>query len=465
MSTNSRRSTQKRLSWGRTCAVFTAALLAMAASTARAATASPTTLAPMPANKDSTLVTNNGGEITGTTFASMIAATIGSNASNSNVKDAKFMFQECYGGGMLQDLQNALGAADNATSLSWVGGAASQWDEPSLGYDSIPGDTWTQALVPQLKIGAQTLLTDFNNTMAGAGRDSLSPPGVTVNGKTYVEHPQSYYGDSGNSIKLQDNATSHHAILWAGNPDGTRHFADVQNMYNQLVTTWGNPATNPNISITVLYGDGVNQLNGKAASGKLPAAWGALPATQANLQATLNTLKNELGPNEQFLFYASDHGGTTDKMQPAPVAIPAQNTDTESLQLDQSELVGIDDGGDGTCTLEVTYDTLSVNSADHDPVKVDGALLGYLDPSLGTADDPITGETTQDFSIPDADVTAGGDEVDITDEDAALPIELDGKTFDSGEDDTLNVDDLPEPASICLLGIAGTMLLTRRRSA
>src|SRR5207249_10499503 len=97
------------------------------------------------------------------------------------------------------------------------------------------------------------------------------------------EHGQSTSANGGDAITVTDpSAASHHAILWAGNPDGQRHTNDLNKVKAALQAAWG---TGPTTSITVLSGAG---------------------ATKAALQAALDALP--LNSNEEFLFFASDHG-------------------------------------------------------------------------------------------------------------------------------------------------------------
>ena len=66
----------------------------------------------------STLVDGNRAAITSDNFANLISTALISNGV-SNVKDAKFFFQECFGGGMLTPLETSLG-----NTVSWVGGSS-----------------------------------------------------------------------------------------------------------------------------------------------------------------------------------------------------------------------------------------------------------------------------------------------------------------------------------------------------
>ncbi|NJL31490.1 MAG: hypothetical protein HC898_07600 [Phycisphaerales bacterium] len=105
-------------------------------------------LAIQPANKHSTIVANSGGDVTDSDFAAIMKDLLIDSNGNSTVKDAKFFFQTCFGGGMLDDLNVALG-----DKVKWVGGSASRYDEVSWGFTNEvagAGDYWTLGLVPEL---------------------------------------------------------------------------------------------------------------------------------------------------------------------------------------------------------------------------------------------------------------------------------------------------------------------------
>src|SRR5262245_42424856 len=90
----------------------------------------------------STLVPVSGPSIRDDEFADLLKKILLKNGTN-NVRDAKFLFQQCFGGGMLDDIKGALG-----NTVKWVGGAASKHSEESWGNDD--DDYWTQALKPEL---------------------------------------------------------------------------------------------------------------------------------------------------------------------------------------------------------------------------------------------------------------------------------------------------------------------------
>ena len=80
-------------------------------------------LAPQPPKKKSMLIDKDRQGILDNDFATLAKNLLITNGK-SNARDAKFLFQQCFGGGMLDDIQRALG-----TVVKWVGGSASRFDE------------------------------------------------------------------------------------------------------------------------------------------------------------------------------------------------------------------------------------------------------------------------------------------------------------------------------------------------
>jgi len=270
--------------------------------------------------KESTLIDNNNmSVITSDDFAKLISNNLIINGA-SNVKDAKFFFQECYGGGMLSPLETAFGA-----TVNWVGGSASTAFQPSVGQMSPaenmllppanrqppgslyvadpPQDFWTKALIPQLNTANQTVI---NSLINAASNDQAAKVGLVK------ETSQFLAKNGGDQITLADpTAFSHHAILWAGVTDRLRHFSDIDNMISTLKAQWAGTI----FTINVLYGDGVHEtLTGPTMGVNLPASWNqggstVQAGTLANLTATVQNVAKNLSTSEQFLFYASDHGG------------------------------------------------------------------------------------------------------------------------------------------------------------
>ena len=349
-------------------------------------------LAPQPANSHSFLMDNTGRSgIRDDDFARLIMDALIVNGQ-SNVKDAKFLFQQCFGGGMLDDLQRALG-----NNVSWVGGAASTWWQPSYGQltqaeaqalrntersfiANQPGAFWTNALLPELANQNLTMLQAINNArdkdQVGINNGLKDRFGRSIR----LERGQSVSANGGQNITLKDAAAkSHHAILFAGKTDYASIFNGMEAMRNTLIQQWGAPG--PTVSITMLYGDGAHKgsLRNIAGGGNLPAAWNAQPATAQNLRNTLAALP--LNANEEFFFYGFDHGGSNINIRTTPgrVRVPGfGGRDDEPFSLMPEMLTGMLDDPDNTPTLTVNYGDLNTQLE----VWLNGFLVGTLDPAV-----------------------------------------------------------------------------------
>jgi hypothetical protein len=123
----------------------------------------------------------------------------------------------------------------------------------------------------------------------------------------------------------------------------------------------------------------------------LPAAWDAKAATKQNLQNELNALP--LDPNEQFFFYAADHGSLDQKVKPPPpveppVVVPPGGTDHEPFEIPRPVLVEMLRTPDNVPTLTISYSGVqtagTVCVSMPDPVTGIAVALGCLDPALST---------------------------------------------------------------------------------
>jgi hypothetical protein len=225
---------------------------------------------------------------------------------------AKFLFQECYSGGMLDELKEAL-----LGTVRFVGGASARYDELSWGQLSTPENAilsdaqkltgifvndpplnfWTEVLDPELRVD-QTMITGINNARANDR--------VGVNGgasaQGHMEHGQSIYGTGGEIIKLADSdAAAHYAIIYIGDATNMRHYYDVESIRNTLINQWSGST----YAIHVLFGNGKTSSDGKT----LPAGWNAKDAYKTTLKTTVNSIAASINSNDEFFFYGGDHGG------------------------------------------------------------------------------------------------------------------------------------------------------------
>jgi len=323
-----------------------------------------------PTNAHAVLVPVSGASIRDDEFADLLKKALLKNGTSNNVHTATLLFQQSFGGGMLDEIKSTLG-----DTVKWVGGAASKHSEEAWG--SATEDYWTQALKAELAKTSQPLLDGINQA---ATNDLRGAHGATVR-----EHGQSLSGGGGETITLADNtATSHHAVLWGGAASEARHFNHIFNMRAALLNAWG--PVGANVTITTLFGDGLHQPDGVAA---LPAAWNAQAATKANLISVMSALINSLNPNRQFFFYASDHGAwELDVVKPTlvlpnggtvafPVTLPGEIVETMRRQTDNLPTVSVTyQGGPATVTLDGQFVTTLSASQIFRLVSLSESLLG-----------------------------------------------------------------------------------------
>lgn len=410
---------------------------------ARASAALP----PQPANVHSNLTTDIPGDpLSADDFADDMANFLIKNG-RSNVLDAKFLFQECYGGGMVNALKAKL---DN--SINWIGGSASNWSEVARGEANSatnpqsPMSYWTKALIPALQA---------NNSILSALTTALRNDQVGPFSPNVSEHPFIAGGGPAGfgKIKLKDpNAKSYEAILWAGDPNQQRHANNIQQMVNTLEKAWGAPNNNPpgnppKVNITVLYGDGPGPGTPNFGRGV-----NVMKATEADLTRALTNL--QLNPNEEFLFYATDHGGTDNVIQPRGGPgrdVAPQTTDSEFFTLDSGQLSGMqfDNTTIPTLTVDYSYAIPGSSLLGTDSVTLNGHLLGYLNPTLN---EEVFNVNPQWLGL--------SNEVDISNNQslAGNDLRITYKSLDSGEINDDPPTSVPEPSSLALL-IAGLVCL------
>lgn len=376
---------------------------------------------PQPADKHSHLVGRDGKTLRDDEFAKMVSSLLLKDGK-ANAKDAKFLFQQCFGGGMLDDLDKAFG-----DKLSWIGGSASAHDQVSFGApDEFKQDTWTHALLTGIRVKdpRRTLASH----LAQARKDDTASvarakPVTAINpktGKPYPpEDPQTMTRNGGEKITVDDaSAKSHHAIIWTGKAE-PRHNADAAGMKDALEKQWG--TNTPGTSLRFV-------------------------GTTAELQRAIDNLKTLMNPDEQFFFYSTDHGSLVSTMLDTPIRVGGKTNDIEGLSLSEGELGGMHWDSDNVPQLTVQYSGL----ADFIPVSFNGMLLGQLDPGLNE----------MVFDVDESFVSlVNSVSIDNTTDQAFT---LSGKYFTGGAITTILA--VPEPSTgwLLLLGLAAFALYRRR---
>ncbi len=374
------------------------------------------------------------------------------------VGDATFTFQQCFGGGFLDDLNNTITGA----GVNWVGGAASSFDEPSYGQnpgaavapagkpisasptDIPPADYWTTQLYP-------ALVANSDNATSINTANVNDPYGSVINAAgPNTENGQLYYPNGMGTVNLTANGTNRYAILFAGMTNNQRYFTDTNNMYNQLALA--------GYKITVLFGDGASQVQGTNQN-NLPAGWNAKAATSNALQNAITAVGAKIAADyaanittDQFFFYATDHGGNTQVVGPGagggliPGAGGPPGT-TSPIQISPGVMTGMTLDPTAIPTITLDY---SMTANDDAEVLINGNDIG----------DITAGSNTATLEIPDSDLVAGSDSLQLQTI-TGPSFTFDDATFFSGADNTLVV---PEPATFGLLSMISLTLLARRRA-
>ncbi len=228
----------------------------------------PVELVDQPADEHSDLSTSDG-SIDDDEFAGWIRQYFPAS------RNMAFVFGTCFGGGMLDDLQS-LGSGHPNVFL----GAASRHDEEANFYEE--GDHPRSFLGAFARAARAHPTETFGQLFGRAVQDN--PFGANGEDDAQnAEHPQNASTGSGASTPLYDpNATSHHAILFAGEPEATDR--QEMNTMRQALVRAGYPSGN----VTVISG-----------------------GSREQLRQALQNVGGQMNANEQFFFYAADHGSTS----------------------------------------------------------------------------------------------------------------------------------------------------------
>lgn len=240
-----------------------------------------------PDTKSSSIVTKEGGYIYDWQLASMMKMWVKEYAN------MLFIFQQCFGGGMADDLIEKL---DGDVAVI----SAAKHDEPSWGYKGKT-EPFTKEITSELKKdgNAKQVAKDVEkNDKIGPYSSSSYDEKV----RKESEHPQYVSNKRGDSIKLGKKADgssvrSRHAIIFSGNTE-PRHWKDVKAVYDTLKSKG---FTDEDI---VVLAD-----SGKTAAH--PYVDG--PGTKKALWDTIKTLSQKMNKDEQLVFYVTNHGNLENK--------------------------------------------------------------------------------------------------------------------------------------------------------
>ncbi|MBO8174509.1 MAG: hypothetical protein H0Z18_04560 [Thermococcus sp.] len=260
-----------------------------------------------PNNYASSIVTSSGGYIYDWQLANMIKMWI----ARKGYANMIFIFNQCFGGGMIDDLKEKLEGTGDAAFLS-----ASKHDEPAWGlndgYDpnnspkikgkgfEKPEGFYPKEIGEELEKSGNGAPTAKEMARRAEKEDINGPYGIW---KTDIEHPQYTSIGKGDDVKIGKKAdgsevASKHAILFAGDADSKRHWNNLDRAYKALKKQGFTDA-----DMIVLAGNGRTMPNGTNVPGYVDG-----PGTKKALFEAIVNISKKMNKNEQLVFWVSDHG-------------------------------------------------------------------------------------------------------------------------------------------------------------
>ncbi|ALM75088.1 hypothetical protein [Thermococcus barophilus] len=259
-----------------------------------------------PPSYASSLVSSSGGYIYDWQLANMIHMWIANRTGYANMV---FIFNQCFGGGMIDDLKEKLKGTGDAAFLS-----ASRHNEASWGLaDGYTPSSWPEMAKRGFKKPEGYYPKEVGEELARTGKDA--PTMREIARRAEQQDPRGPYGlDSketpqytsigkGDSIKIGKKAdgsdvASRHAILFAGNANAKRHWNNLDRAYKAL-KKHGFTDTD----IIVLAGNGKTMPGGTNVPGYVDG-----PGTKKALYEAIVNVSKKMNKNEQLVFWVSDHG-------------------------------------------------------------------------------------------------------------------------------------------------------------
>ena len=241
---------------------------------------------------DHSTICTSDGTIRDDELAKMISDAI--TASGKTPSSVKVFFNSCYGGGMLDDIADALGPPNFSTAIPFIGASASDADQPAWGPDDAwstatgNGSFWTNGLADAVKaaspgdsVGGTVGTANANDPVAPGGKwvGILPPDGDP-------ENPQNTSDHGGGGVNFSSGAE---VVVFGGNNTNPRHGNNVSKMEDAFLDMWGSDA-NSNVQST----------------GGNPNGSGS---TQ-DLQNMITNACNNINPGEELVIYIDDHGNT-----------------------------------------------------------------------------------------------------------------------------------------------------------
>ncbi|NJE25415.1 hypothetical protein E3E22_02000 [Thermococcus sp. MV5] len=254
----------------------------------------------------SSIVTSSGGYVYDWQLANMVKMWIANRTGYANMV---FIFNQCFGGGMIDDLKEKLKGTGDAAFLS-----ASKHDEPAWGL----ADGYTPASWPEMGKRGFTRPEGYypkevGEELARTGKDAPTIKEIARRaeqqdprgpyGLDFKETPQYTSIGKGDSIKIGkkadgSNVASKHAILFAGDANSKRHWNNLDRAYKALKKQGFSDG-----DIIALAGNGKTMPNGTNVPNYVDG-----PGTKKALFEAIVNVSKKMNKNEQLIFWVSDHG-------------------------------------------------------------------------------------------------------------------------------------------------------------
>ncbi|WP_324736110.1 hypothetical protein VFC49_02970 [Thermococcus sp. SY098] len=259
-----------------------------------------------PEDYASSIVTSSGGYVYDWQLANMMRMWIANRTGYANMV---FIFNQCFGGGMIDDLKEKLKGTGDAAFLS-----ASRHNETSWGLaDGYTPSSWPEMAKRGFKKPEGYYPKEVGEELARTGKDAPTVREIARRaeqqdprgpyGLDFKETPQYTSIGKGGNIKIGkkvdgSDVASKHAILFAGDADSKRHWNNLDRIYKALkkqgftdgdiIALAGNGKTLPNGTNVPSYVDG--------------------PGTKKALYEAIVNVSKKMNKNEQLIFWVSDHG-------------------------------------------------------------------------------------------------------------------------------------------------------------
>ena len=249
-------------------------------------------ITPQGPGEHSSICTSDG-QVRDDEFAKMVADAI--KASGNTPSSVKVFFNSCYGGGMLDDLEDALGPGNfPENGIPFIGASASDSDQPawgpSDGYASSTGSGsfWTNGLAGAVS-GATTGQSVTGTVGQAHAADPVAPGGAYAGSLPpggEPEEPQTVTAHGGSGVNWAPGAES---VVFGGHATNVRHGNNVGKMEDAFLNRWG---SDPNSNVR--------------STGHNPNGSGST----ADLQGMITGAANDINDGEELVIYVDDHGNT-----------------------------------------------------------------------------------------------------------------------------------------------------------